>query len=170
MSREDRILQGLGLLRRNQLLTQMLDEAAAQYLGINTTDGRALDAIDQAGGRITAGDLARDLRLSTGAVTTIVDRLEKAGYAKRVADPGDRRRVLIEATRAVQKASAEIYGGPEDALTWAEGYTDAELAVLIRFHEQGNAWLEDRLARVQDMINRRGARYGKKRMHGKGRA
>ena len=169
MSREERILLGLSLLRRNQLLTQMLDEAAAEYLGINTTDGRALDAIDQAGGRITAGDLARDLRLSTGAVTAIVDRLERAGYARRVADPDDRRRVLIEATPSVQKASAEIYGGPEDALTWANGYSDAELAVLLRFHEQGNAWLEQRLANVERMIERRPQR-AKKRMRGRGRA
>ena len=157
MSREERILLGLALLRRNQLLTQMLDEAAAEYLGINTTDGRALDAIDQAGGRITAGDLARDLRLSTGAVTTIVDRLERAGYARRVADPGDRRRVLIEATPKVQKAAAEIYGGPDDALTWARGYSDAELGVLVRFHEEGNAWLEQRLAHVQALRDRKRA-------------
>ena len=90
MSREKKIYRGLALLRRNQVLTQMLDEAAADYLGINTTDGRALDVIDQAGGRVTAGELARELRLSTGAVTAILDRLEQAGYARRVPDPDDR--------------------------------------------------------------------------------
>ena len=104
MSRQEKILRGMELIRRNQVLTQMLDEAAAQYLGINTTDGRAIDVIDQAG-RITAGDLARELRLSTGAVTTIVDRLEKAGYARRVSDPDDRRRVLIETTPKVARLS-----------------------------------------------------------------
>src|ERR1700739_1021801 len=97
MSRQEKIFRGIDLVRRNQVLTQMLDEQAAVYLGINTTDGRALDVIDQAG-RITAGDLARELRLSPGAVTTIVDRLEKAGYARRIKDADDRRRVLIEVT------------------------------------------------------------------------
>ena len=111
MSREEKIYRGLALLRRNQVLTQMLDEAAADYLGINTTDGRALDVIDQAGGRVTAGELARELRLSTGAVTAILDRLEQAGYARRVPDPDDRRRVLIEQTSKVQKAGSQIYGG-----------------------------------------------------------
>lgn len=154
MSREERIFLGLALLRRNQLLTQMLDESAAEYLGINTTDGRALDAIDQAG-RITAGDLARELRLSTGAVTAIVDRLEKAGYARRISDPDDRRRVLIEGTAKVQKLSSEIYGGPEDAMTWADDFDDDELEVLIRFHEQGRDWLEDRLARVEALKQKR---------------
>jgi|SRR5579872_1166465 len=166
MSRKDRILLGLALLRRNQLLTQMLDEAAAQYLGINTTDGRALDAIDQAG-RITAGDLARELRLSTGAVTAIIDRLEKAGYAKRVADPDDRRRVLVEPTAKVQKLSSQIYGGPEDALIWAKGFSDADLEVLIRFHEQGRDWLEQHLAHAEDL---NASKPGKKRLRGRGRA
>jgi DNA-binding MarR family transcriptional regulator len=151
MSREEKIYRGLALLRRNQVLTQMLDEAAADYLGINTTDGRALDVIDQAGGRVTAGELARELRLSTGAVTAILDRLEQAGYARRVPDPDDRRRVLIEQTPKVQKAGSQIYGGPEDASAWADGFSDAELDVLLRFQEQGMAWLEDRLERIEKL-------------------
>src|SRR5581483_10675652 len=154
MSREEKILRGLELIRRNQVLTQRLDEAAARYLGVNMTDARAIDIIDQAG-RITAGDLARELRLSTGAVTAIIDRLEAAGYAKRVSDPDDRRRVLVEATAKVQKLSSEIYGGPDDALTWAKGFDNAELEVLIRFQEQGRVWLEERLAKIERMLERK---------------
>jgi DNA-binding MarR family transcriptional regulator len=170
LSREDRIFQGIDLLRRNQVLTQMLDEAAAEYLGVNATDGRAIDLIDQAG-RITAGDLARDLRLSTGAVTAIVDRLERAGYARRVADPEDRRRVLIELTPSVHRLSAEIYGGPDDALTWADDFSDAELGVLVRFQEGSKAWLEEHLARVEELNARKRARRGyKKQLRGRGRA
>src|SRR5919197_439372 len=116
MSREKQIYETIGLLRRNQVLTQMLDEAAASHLGINSTDGRALDVIDQHG-RITAGELARELRLSTGAVTALLDRLERAGYARRVPDEGDRRRVLIEVTPVVHDLSRQIYGAPEDAVS-----------------------------------------------------
>jgi DNA-binding MarR family transcriptional regulator len=165
LSREERIFQGIDLIRRNQVLTQMLDEAAAEYFGFNTTDGRAIDLIDQAG-RITAGDLARELRLSTGAVTAIVDRLERAGYARRVADPDDRRRVLIEITPSAQRMGAEIYGAPEEALAWADDFSDADLDVILRFQEQSKAWLEDRLARVEDMNSRKGL---KKRLRGRGR-
>ena len=157
----------MALVRRTQVLTQMLDEAAALYLGINTTDGRALDVIDQAGGRITAGDLARELRLSTGAVTTIVDRLEKAGYARRVADPDDRRRVLIETTAKVARVSEEIYGTAAEAIDWASGYTDEELDLFIRFQEQSLDWLERHLAHAEQ-LNARSP--GKKRMRGRGRA
>jgi DNA-binding MarR family transcriptional regulator len=171
LSREERIFQGIELLRRNQVLTQMLDEAAAEYLGINPTDGRAVDLIDQAG-RITAGDLARDLRLSTGAVTAIVDRLERAGYARRVADPDDRRRVLIEVTPAVKKASRAIYGDEADAIAWAEDFSETELDVLVRFHDRSRAWLEQRLAHVQSLLDRRDAERLRKenRLRGRGRA
>jgi len=168
MSRQEKVFRGIELARRNQVLTQMLDELAAEYLGINTTDGRAIDVIDQAG-RITAGDLARELRLSTGAVTTIVDRLEDAGFARRVADPDDRRRVLIEVTPAVKKASKEIYGDPEEAVSWAKGFSDADLDAIVRFQDRSSAWLEQRLARVQALLDRRRAGT-KRRLQGRGRA
>jgi DNA-binding MarR family transcriptional regulator len=167
MSREEAIFRGMGLVRRNQVLTQMLDEAAAVYLGINTTDGRAIDLIDQAGGRITAGELARELRLSTGAVTTIVDRLEKAGYARRVADPDDRRRVLIEVTAKVRRLSEEIFGPASEAVEWASVYTDEELDLFVRFQEQSREWLEQHLAHAEELIARNPV---KRQLRGRGRA
>jgi|SRR5579862_4593511 DNA-binding MarR family transcriptional regulator len=166
MSREEKILRGLELIRRNQVLTQRLDEAAARYLGVNMTDARAIDIIDQAG-RITAGDLARELRLSTGAVTTIVDRLEKVGYARRAADPEDRRRVLIEVTPKVQRMSEEIYGAVEEIFEMTAGYTDKELDVFLRFHEQSREWLEEHLAHAERLTARKPM---KKRLRGRGRA
>src|SRR5512132_671107 len=96
MSREKLISQLIDAIRASQRATDLVDETAANYLGINRTDARALDVIEQYG-PITAGRLAEELRLSTGAVTTLVDRLERAGYARRLRDPGDRRRVLVEA-------------------------------------------------------------------------
>ncbi|HEY2542302.1 MAG TPA: MarR family transcriptional regulator [Gaiellaceae bacterium] len=165
MSRENRIYTGIDLLRQNQVLTQMLDEKASEYLGINTTDGHAIDVIDRAG-RITAGDLARELRLSTGAVTAIVDRLEKAGYARRVPDPDDRRRVLVEVTPKLSRAAAEIYGAPDEAIANAAEFTDEELGVWLRFEEQSRQWLENRLEHVEQLIERKRTR----RMRGHGRA
>ncbi len=144
----------------------MLDEAAAQYFGVNTTDSRAIDVIDQAG-RITAGDLARELRLSTGAVTTIIDRLERAGYARRVADPDDRRRVLIEVTPKVKRISEELFGAPEDAIEWASAFSDKELDLIVRFQEQSREWLEQHLAHVEELNARKPLR---RQLRGRGRA
>src|SRR5690349_3664866 len=140
MSRETLFYETLALLRRNQVLTQMLDEAAADYLGVNRTDGRAIDVIDQHG-RITAGDLAREMRLSTGAVTTVVDRLERAGLARRVRDDEDHRRVLIETTPVVAELSAKIYGSPQEAFQLYASWSDEEAATLHRCPQMSKEWL-----------------------------
>jgi DNA-binding MarR family transcriptional regulator len=150
VSRKQRIYELIDLLRRNQVLTQMLDESFCDHVGINGTDGRALDVIDQHG-RITAGELARELRLSSGAVTTVIDRLERAGFARRVPDEQDRRRVLVEVTPIVRELAAEIYGTPEDAVSWAAAFADEELEVLHRFQHMSKAWLEERLERVASL-------------------
>jgi DNA-binding MarR family transcriptional regulator len=151
MSREALFFETLALLRRNQVLTQMLDEAAADYLGVNPTDGRAIDVIDQHG-RITAGDLAREMRLSTGAVTTVVDRLERAGLARRVRDAEDRRRVLIETTPVVAQLSEKIYGSPQDAFDLYASWSDEEAATIHRFQQMSKEWLEERLGRMERLL------------------
>src|SRR6266536_3895755 len=123
MSRNKLIFELIDAIRASQRATDLVDETAANYLGINRTDARALDVIEQYG-PITAGKLAKELRLSTGAVTTLVDRLERAGYARRVADPDDRRRVLIEVTPIVGELSQQIYGSPQEAFKSFAGYSD----------------------------------------------
>jgi DNA-binding MarR family transcriptional regulator len=153
MSREKAILAIVDLIRRNQVLNDFLDQAAADYLGINRTDANAIDVIDRHG-RITAGELARELRLSTGAITAVVDRLERAGYARRVADPDDRRRVLLEITPVVQENGERIYGRPEDGFTWWKDFSDADMDAVRRFQEMSRRWLEDRLAKLDELVVR----------------
>jgi len=85
------------------------DNLAARRLGVNTTDLLCLNAIENAGG-LTAGELAREAGLTTGAVTGVVDRLERAGLARRVPDAADRRRVNIEVTPAFYARANEIWG------------------------------------------------------------
>ena len=95
--------------RRYQQGTDALDQAASELLGINRTDARCVDVI-LLRGRITAGELAQAAGLSPGAATTAIDRLERAGYARRARDPEDRRRVIVEPTDLIAKRSEEIYG------------------------------------------------------------
>src|ERR671924_373620 len=84
-------------IRAYQTSNDNWDQAMSDHYGINRTDARCIDLIDQAGG-MTAGELARAAGLTTGAVTAVIDRLERAGLARRVRDEGDRRRVRIEVT------------------------------------------------------------------------
>src|SRR5436853_3489308 len=72
-----------------------LDELAAKLMGVNRTDQRVMDLLEQHG-RLTAGKLAAGSALTTGAVTGVIDRLAEAGYARRVRDDADRRKVLVE--------------------------------------------------------------------------
>ncbi len=60
-------------------------------------------------GGVTAGALAAEAGLTTGAVTGVVDRLERAGYARRVRDATDRRRVQIEVTEDFYARADEIW-------------------------------------------------------------
>jgi DNA-binding MarR family transcriptional regulator len=95
--REAIIEEGGKVFRAYQTSNDNFDQAIADRVGMNRTDMRCVDLLDQAGG-MTAGELARAAGLTTGAVTAVVDRLERAGVARRVPDPADRRRVRIEVT------------------------------------------------------------------------
>jgi DNA-binding MarR family transcriptional regulator len=97
LRREAIIAEGGGVIRAYQTSNDNFDQAIADHLGMNRTDMRCVDLIDQAGG-MTAGELARAAGLTSGAVTAVIDRLERVGMARRVADPADRRRVRIEVT------------------------------------------------------------------------
>jgi DNA-binding MarR family transcriptional regulator len=150
MSREESLWKILELVRQNQLLTDQLDQGAVEYLGVNRTDGNAIDVI-QRRARVTAGELAQELRLSTGAVTAVVDRLERAGYARRVPDPDDRRRVLIEVMPVVDELSRRVYGTPEENVPMFDDYSDEDLAAIVRFQELTRTWLEGRLANLAQL-------------------
>jgi DNA-binding MarR family transcriptional regulator len=95
-------------VRANQSANDQFDEALTDFLGINRTDGRCLDIIDR-NGRVTAGQLATDSGLTTGAVTAIVDRLERRGYVRRVRDESDRRKVFIENTEHVRQITGHVF-------------------------------------------------------------
>ena len=132
-------------VRRNQRATDLVDEAASQLLGINRTDARCLDILDQHR-RLTAGELAREARLTTGAITAVVDRLEQAGLVRRIGDPADRRRVLIEPTDTARRLSGELFGPMADAAgALLAHYSDQQLELLIDFHRLG-AELQERHA------------------------
>ena len=109
-----------------------LSQAVADRVGLSATELLAMDLISRQG-QMTAGQLARELQLTTGAITGLVDRLQKAGYVRRVADPDDRRRVFIRATAKEAKVG-QLYRPLATGLRRAiEGYSEQELAMLTEF-------------------------------------
>jgi DNA-binding MarR family transcriptional regulator len=103
------LMQEIGALARaGGVDTDLFDEAAAEVLGVNRTDLRVMDVLDRIG-PVTAGKLAEEAGLSPGAMTSAIDRLERVGYAKRVPDPSDRRRILVEYTPKAREKAMGIY-------------------------------------------------------------
>jgi DNA-binding MarR family transcriptional regulator len=160
LSREELLAQLLDEVRAGQRATQLVDEAVWDLLGLNRTDGRCMDILDHRG-RISAGQLAAEARLSSGAVTAVIDRMERAGYARRVADPDDRRRVLVEPT---EKAYAEAerwmgrlgeLGGPK-----VFSYTDEQLELLLDFTRFGRELQENHAAWLREQLREREAAGG----------
>jgi DNA-binding MarR family transcriptional regulator len=76
--------------------TVMYHSQVAEKLGISVTDHKCLDLAMQAEGPLTAGRIAELSGLSTGAVTGVLDRLERLGYVRRVRDERDRRKVYVQ--------------------------------------------------------------------------
>ena len=132
-----------------QSATVRVDEAVAGRLGVNRTDLRCLGLLALRG-PLTAGQLAQASGLSPGATTTALDRLGRAGYARRVRDPADRRSVLVELTPEAQHHLDEIYGpiGQEGQARLAR-YSAAELAFLRAFLQEGREFQERHAARVR---------------------
>lgn len=109
-----------------------LSQAVSERTGLSPTELLGMDLIARSG-RIAAGELARELHLTTGAITGLIDRLERAGFARRAADPNDRRRVLVMAT-AKEKRIGELYGPLAGTLRRTiDGYSEDEVATLIDF-------------------------------------
>ncbi|HEY7950837.1 MAG TPA: MarR family transcriptional regulator [Solirubrobacterales bacterium] len=126
------------------------ENLAADRLGVNRTDLHCLNAIENAGG-LSAGELATEVGLTSGAVTGVVDRLERAGFARRVPDPADRRRVKVEVTPEFYARAEQIWAplAAEWEASLASRFTAAELARITEFlrltNEVGRRHL-DRLA------------------------
>jgi DNA-binding MarR family transcriptional regulator len=125
-----------------------LDEAVAGQFSLNRTDLRCLGILYRRG-RVTAGELADESGLTPGAITTVLDRLERGGYANRVADPTDRRRVLVVSTVATREIGARVYGEVELAgRAELESRSAAQLTVIRDYLRQTREVYEDQVAAI----------------------
>jgi DNA-binding MarR family transcriptional regulator len=136
-------------VRRSQSATDRFDQAVADALGLNRTDMRCMDVIEREGA-VPAGRLADVTGLTTGAITTALDRLERAGYARRVSDPSDRRRVLVELTAKAQQVG-ETYYASHAALSERlyQRYTRPQLELLLEFVREGRQFNDQHAALVE---------------------
>jgi DNA-binding MarR family transcriptional regulator len=133
MKREEIIEAINDKFREMSTETIMFHQAIANVLGLHITDHKCLDLIYRFGA-MPAGRLAELTGLTTGAVTGIIDRLEKAGYVRRTNDPKDRRRTIVEPTRNKRlERKLELIFIPlrERMFKLLSTYSDSELAFLL---------------------------------------
>jgi DNA-binding MarR family transcriptional regulator len=126
----------LRALRRVTLQGTVFGQSVAIRLGLSDSDVEALEALLDSGAS-TAGRLGEILGLSTGAVTRLVDRLEQAGYVRRIPDPVDRRRVVVEVLPDKAEAVRSMLSRVASAGSAELGrFTDQQLDVVADFLSQ----------------------------------
>lgn len=136
-AREQLVQQIDWALRGLSTSTVLAATAIAQKVGMGPNDLRCGQLLVH-NGPMTAGELAKATGLTTGAITGIVDRLEKAGWAQRRADPGDRRRVVIyPGPQENEQTAAALYAGHVERMAKLLGrYSDEQLSLLLEFVQQ----------------------------------
>jgi DNA-binding MarR family transcriptional regulator len=125
-----------------QRSTQAFDDAVGRALGVNPTDLRALDWLVD--GPKPAGQLSVGTGLSAAATTDLIDRLAQKGFVRRIADPADRRRVVVEMTEEGAARVGRFY-----LPLVAEG-----VELLADVSDEQLAWMRDWLAAARELTDR----------------
>lgn len=150
-------LRIINAVRANQTADDLFDESVIDFLGVSRTEGRCIDIIDRLG-RVTAGRLAAESGLTTGAVTALVDRMERAGYLQRTRDASDRRKVVIEATPLTRQFNDRLFGHLAIVLLpMFERFSDAQITAIIDYMEIGSYINRQRTALLQEHLLAPGA-------------
>jgi DNA-binding MarR family transcriptional regulator len=126
-------------------------EAGARRLGMTAAERKCAGIIAEQGG-VTPKQLSEATALSTGAITGIVDRLERAGYAIREPNPGDRRSVIVRPrnTERLARESLPIFKSLTEAMNGLKArYSDKELDLILKHLEDTIAVLREQTSKVQ---------------------
>jgi DNA-binding MarR family transcriptional regulator len=130
----DRRLDALEIaMRQASGLGVVFSGVVADRLGISSKDLECLDMIVMKG-RVTAGELAAATGLTTGAITGLIDRLEKAGFARRERDDQDRRKVFVRALLRVQTDIMPLYASLQSRMQkLMAALSDQDIERLVTF-------------------------------------
>ncbi|QXJ26501.1 MarR family transcriptional regulator [Actinomadura graeca] len=136
--------------QRSTMFTVLLHHATASKAGMNVTDAQCVNALSLDGPQ-TPGGLAQLMGITTGgAITAVIDRLEKAGYVKRTRDPDDRRRVIVE---LVEENVARFgrYFEPIGRMFQErlEDFSDEQIAFLLTWIRGNNAAMPDVIEEIR---------------------
>ncbi len=136
-------------IREASALGQMFAQAVAAKVGLGGADLEYLDIVSMRG-RMTAGELAAATGLTTGAITGVIDRLERAGFVARERDPDDRRRVFVTVRPEAMGTAAVHYRSFDEAMdTLAADYTDEQIALFLDYFSRGRDIVRNELQKAK---------------------
>lgn len=146
-------------MRGQSAWTLFFHASVADRLNLNATDHKCLDMIwrchETSSGEecMTPGQLARETKLTTGAVTGVLDRLEQAGYVAREHDPADRRRIIVRPVPERIKADVWplfVWLSSEFEKLCSE-FTEEELRRMIEFARRTQELLQDATEHLREL-------------------
>ncbi len=130
--------------------TVFLHQAIAQTVGLNATDTKCIDLILRGpDGAVTAGELAEMTGLTTGAITHILDRLERRKFVERVRDTQDRRKVFVRVRpESLQRLIPKYEAVGKDYMSLFDQYSDKNLRLICDYMEKAAEVSEREMAKV----------------------
>lgn len=154
--RREKLIVRLQLLGEQESTeTAMFHQAAAASYGLGITDMKALQIVLREGPQ-TAGQLATRLRLTTGAVTSVLDRLERQSLIIRSQHTEDRRKIIVSANTKTVTDGDNVYRSIGDAYAAMQrGFTTPELEFLVRYYEGSIEVTRREIARLGESAHRR---------------
>lgn len=146
----EELIERLNLaLREASTATVLIHGVLAAKFGLNVSDWKCGELVNRHG-RLTAGQLAEMTGLTTGTITVIIDRLERARFVRRMPDPHDRRKVWVE---AINDRATEVKQVLDEAfapvLAWMATYRTEELAFILDFMQRNTALVTEAALRLQ---------------------
>jgi DNA-binding MarR family transcriptional regulator len=139
-------------MREASALGILYSATVARHLGISSSDLECLDFV-ASNQPVTAGALATATGLTTGAITGVIDRLEKAGFVIRLVSEEDRRKVLVGTTDAFRKRVVPLFEPMHRLQTEViSRYSDKQLKLVAKFMASS---LEAARAAVVEVSNKK---------------
>jgi DNA-binding MarR family transcriptional regulator len=152
----EQLLEELALAgRAMSAATVMFHTAVAARQGLSATEEKALDLLERFG-PLTAGELSKRSGLAPASVTGLINRLERKGFARRIAHPSDRRSILVEVdAERVYAGMAPLFadwvGSLEELYA---GYSDEQLELILHFLTEVARRQREATARLTSDVDR----------------
>lgn len=149
LSREELIGSLAQLGREHSTAAVLFHSALADRFGLSATDWKCAEIVHRMG-PMSAGKLAQLSGLTTGAITGVIDRLEKQQILQRRNDPNDRRKVIIHPLEAREEEAMALFAPFQKALLelYAQ-FSDEELAFIYDYLKQETELLEQEAMRMR---------------------